>query len=266
MFPKRCALRERPADPSAIIPSRADSRSGTIGWSGRPSGPRLSRALGYKKEVPLARGDYLFTGLDWYAVDRHQRQQMVAEIERVDAERLLNTSVDDLAQFFAEKYMITVPELDVENLVVDQREKQIDVSHDRMRMIRDRGRPFYITGTEIEVEVPFTGEAEAFKIQPNTFSLNPPRAAIRGTNLTFSIVGTNLDADGVRREIDSTVASIQSYLGNLRNNVSGMNSQLLGEARAAIELRRKKLLASRSMVASLGFKMKERDGAAKQKY
>jgi len=211
----------------------------------------------------LAREDYLFTGPDWYAVDRHQRQQMAAEIERVDAERLLNTSVDDLAQFFAEKYKITVPELDVENLVVDQREKQLDVSQDPMRMIRDRGRPFYITGTEIEVEVPFTGEAEAFKIQPNTFTLNPPRAAIRGSNLTFIIVGTNLDADGVRREIDSTVASIQSYLGNLRNNVSGMNSQLLGEARAAIELRRSKLLASRSMVASLGFKMKERDGAAK---
>jgi hypothetical protein len=26
-FPKRCALRERPAKPSAIIPSRADARS-----------------------------------------------------------------------------------------------------------------------------------------------------------------------------------------------------------------------------------------------
>ena len=29
---------------------------------------------------------------------------MAAEIERVDADRLLNTSVDDLAQFFADKF------------------------------------------------------------------------------------------------------------------------------------------------------------------
>lgn len=148
-------------------------------------------------------------------------------------------------------------------MVVDQREKQIDVSRDPMRMIMDRSLPFYVTGSEIEVEVPFSGEAEAFKIQPNPHTLNPPRAAIHGSVLTFSIVGTNLDADGVRREIDSTVGSIQSYLGNLRSNVSGLNSQLLGEARTAIEARRSKLLASRSMVASLGFKMKERDGAAK---
>lgn len=211
----------------------------------------------------MAREDYLFMGPDWHSVDRHQRTQMAAEIEGVNADRLLNTSVDDLAKFFSEKFQIAVPELDVENLVVDQREKKIDVSRDPMRMIMDRDRPFYITGTEIEIEVPFTGEAEAFKIQPNPYTMNPPRAAVRGSNLTFSIVGTNLDAAGLRREIDSTVASIQSYLANLRSNVSGLNSQLFGEARAAIEARRSKLLGSRSMVASLGFKMKERDGPAK---
>jgi len=211
----------------------------------------------------VARDDYLFTGAGWNAVDQHQREQMRTEIERIDPDRLLNSSVDDLSQFFAEKFTIDVPELDIGNIVVDQREKQLDVSRDSMRMIMDRSRPFFVTGSEIEVEVPFSGEAGAFKIQPNPYTLNPPRAAVRGSVLTFSIVGTNLDADAVRREIDRTVGSIQSYLGNLRTNVSGFNSQLLGEARAAIEARRSKLLASRSMVASLGFKMKERDGAVK---
>ncbi|MGO9954165.1 MAG: hypothetical protein ACLPN1_18415 [Dissulfurispiraceae bacterium] len=211
----------------------------------------------------MAREDYLFASTDWHSVDQHQRQQMASEIEHIDPDRLLNSSVDDLTQFFTEKFKITVPELDVDNLVVDQREKQIDVSRDQMRMIIDRSRPFYVTGTEIEVEIPFTGEAEAFRIQPNPYTLNPPLALVRGSMLTFSIVGTNLDADGVRREIDSTIASIQSYLTNLRNNVSGLNSQLPNHARTTIEGRRAKLLASRNMVASLGFKMKDRDGAGK---
>lgn len=211
----------------------------------------------------MAIDDYLFTGPDWHAVDRHQCEQMRAEIERIDPDRLLNSSVDDLSQFFADKFKIDVPELDIDNIIVDQREKQIDVSHDPMRMIMDRGRPFYVTGSEVEVEIPFSGEAEAFKIQPNPYTLNPPRAAVSGSVVIFSVVGTNLDADGVRREIDSTVGSIQSYLENLRSNVSGLNSKLFGEARAAIQARRRKLLASRSMVASLGFKMKKRDGAVK---
>ncbi|WP_199297255.1 hypothetical protein [Synechococcus sp. FACHB-909] len=188
---------------------------------------------------------------------------MVAEIQKVDPDRLLNTSVDDLALYFSEKYKIDVPVLDEENLTVDQREKQIDVSRDRNRYISDRSRPFYITGSEIEVEIPFTGEAEAFKIQPNPYTLSPPRASVRGNLLTFAIAGTNLEAAEVRAEIERTVREVQSYLTNLRNNVAGLNGQLQGEARTAIEARRNKLLANRNTVASLGFKMKQRQNAQK---
>lgn len=211
----------------------------------------------------MAREDYLFTGPDWHSVDRHQRQQMVAEIEKVEPDRLLNTSVDDLALYFSEKYKIDAPVLDEENLVVDQREKQIDVSRDPNRQIRDRSRPFYITGSEIEVEIPFTGEAEAFKIQPNPYTPSPPRACARGNLLTFTVVGTNLEATQVRGEIERTVREVQSYLTNLRANVAGLNGQLQREARTAIEARRNKLLANRNTVASLGFKMKERQNAPK---
>jgi hypothetical protein len=209
----------------------------------------------------MSSNEYLFTGPDWFSVDRHQRQQLVKEIESVDADRLLNSSVDDLARYVEGKFRIDVPVLRVDDVVVDQREKQIDVSRDPMRMITDRSRPFYITGTEIEVEVPFDGEAEAFKIQPNPYTLNPPRAEIRGSNLVFRIVGTNLEPNAVKREIDQTISSIQSYLSNLRGNVTGLNGQLFGEARSAIDARRQKLLANRSLVGSLGFKMKERADA-----
>lgn len=211
----------------------------------------------------MSREDYLFTGPDWHSVDRHQRQQMIAEIEKVDPDRLLNTSIDDLAVYFSDKYKIDVPVLDEENLVVDQREKQIDVSRDQNRYITDRSRPFYITGSEIEVEIPFTGEAEAFKIRPNPYTLSPPRASVRDSLLTFAITGTNLEATQVRGEINRIVREVQSYLTNLRANVEGLNGQLLGEARTAIESRRNKLLANRNTVASLGFKMKERPNAPK---
>src|SRR5687767_6196885 len=211
----------------------------------------------------MARDDYLFTGPDTHSVDRHQRQQMAQDIERLDANQLLNSSVDELARFFAEKFQIAVPQLDIENIVVDEREKQIDVSRDQMRIIHDRDRPFHITGTEVEVEIPFTGEAEAFKIQPNPYTSNPPRAAIRNSSVTFSVAGTDLVADPVRSEIDRVVASIQSNLTNLRSNMAGLNSQLFGEAKAAIGARRSKLLANRNMVSSLGFKMKERQGSRK---
>jgi hypothetical protein len=111
--------------------------------------------------------------------------------------------------------------------------------------------------------VALAGDAEAFKIQPNPYTLSPPRASVRGNLLTFAITGTNLEAVQVRGEIERVVQEVQSYLRNLRANVAGLNGQLLGEARTTIESRRNKLLANRNTVASLGFKMKERQDAPK---
>lgn len=179
----------------------------------------------------------------------------------MDGNRLLNTSVDDLAAYIEQKFQIEIPTLLTDQIVVDQRETKIDVSRDQNRMIRDRSRPFHITGTEIEVELPFTGEAEAFKIQPTTYTMNPPRAEVRGSVLILKIVGTDLNAESVRAEIDRTVSEIQSHLSTLRTNAAGLTAQLPTQARSSIESRRQKLLADRNLIGGLGFKMKERPGA-----
>ncbi|WP_370261606.1 hypothetical protein [Limnobacter sp.] len=100
---------------------------------------------------------------------------------------------------------------------MDQGEKQIDVSRDQNRYITNRSGPFYITGSEIEVEIPFSGEAEAFKIQPNPYTLSPPRASVRGNPLTFAILGSNLEAAQVGGEIHPNLLDflLQTIRANL---------------------------------------------------
>ena len=156
--------------------------------------------------------EYLFSNVGWHDVERHQLQELRKAVESMDGNRLLNTSVDDLAAYFEQKFQIEIPDLLTDQIVVDQREAKIDVSRDQNRMIFDRSRSFHITGTEIEVEIPFTGEAEAFKIQPTSFTLSPPRAEVRGNVLVLRIVGTDLNAERVRAEIDRTVGEIQNHL------------------------------------------------------
>ena len=205
--------------------------------------------------------EYLFSNVDWHSVEEHQKQEMRKAIDSVDANRLLNTSVEDLARYFEERYRIEIPKLLTDEIVVDQQETKIDVSRDHNRMIRDRSQPLYIAGTVVNVDIPFAGEAEAFKVRPTTYTMSPPRATVRGDVLVLKIAGTNLDAEGVRSEINKTVAEIDSHLTTLRSNASGLNGHLLGQARTLIETRRQKLLADRSLVSGLGFKMKERPGA-----
>ncbi len=203
---------------------------------------------------------YLFSNAKWHDVERHQLQEMQKAIAAQDGNRLLNTSVEDLVLYFENKFQIEIPTLLMEDIVVDQREAQIDVSQDQNRMIRDRSRPFHITGTIVEVEIPFTGEAVAFTVQPTSYTLSPPRAEIRGNLLVLKIIGTNLETERVRSDIDRTVNEIQNHLTTLRGNAQGLRAQLPTQARSAIESRRQKLLSDRNLVGSLGFKMKPRHG------
>lgn len=205
--------------------------------------------------------NYLFSKVDWFSVKQHQSNAMAEEIRGYDGNRLLNTPVDDLAKYFEQKYSFTVPTLRENEIVADQRETQIDVSHDQMRYIRDRSRPFHVAGTEVEVTIPFDGESKAFSIQPSTYSSCPPIGEVRGSNLVLTIRGIDLTAEAVRAQIDRTIAEIRTYLGNLQRNVAELNNGLLAAARTAIEHRRSKLLKDQSLVAGLGFPLKEREDA-----
>lgn len=206
---------------------------------------------------------YLFNKVDWFSVDQHQRQQLAAEIDALDGDRLLNTSVEDLCAYFETKYRIEVPILKVDEVVADQQETQIDVSQDPQRYIRDRGRPFHVKGTTVEIAVPFEGDAEAFKVQPTTYTSCPPRGEVRDGSLILKVQGTDLAADRVRNEVDRTISEIEGYLTTLRTNAQGLNAQLRSIARTAIERRRAKLLSDRNLVGSLGFKIRERAGTSR---
>ena len=207
--------------------------------------------------------NFLFSKYDWFSVDQHQRAQLQEEVANLEGNRLLNTSIDDLCAYFVEKYRADIPILKRGEIEVDQREIQIDVSRDPMRAIYDRSQPVYVTGTEIEVIVPFIGDAEAFKVRPTIYSFNPPRGIIKDEVLILSISGVDLDADQVSQEIESRLDRIDSHLTSLRGSGDRLNNELDSIARQAIEQRRKKLLADQNLVASLGFKLKPRGNSPK---
>ena len=207
--------------------------------------------------------NYLFNNVDWHSVDQHQRKELAKEIDGIDGDRLLNTSVDDLCDYFEKKYKIEAPTLRPENIVADQRETKIDVSGDPRRYFSNPGQPFYVNGTTVEISVPFEGDGEAFKVQPTTYTMSPPRADIKNNSLIIKIEGTDLTADQVRNEVNRTITEIEGYLVTLRSNAQGLNSQIRSLARSAIEQRRGKLLKDRNLLGDLGFKIKEREGESR---
>ena len=210
---------------------------------------------------PWERDEYLFHGPEWFAVEEHQRRSLQSEIDAIDENRLLNTSVDDLCDYFEDKFRINVPVLHEDRIVVSQEETKIDVSRDPMRVIRDRSRPFYIAGTVVEVTVPFSGDSEAFKIRPTTFTTTLPSGEVNNNSLVIRVVGTDLGPQQVRAEIDRRLGETTKYLEWLRANASGFNEKIRQLASEQLNRRGQKLLSNQSLVASLGFPLKERSDA-----
>lgn len=203
----------------------------------------------------------LFSDKDLRAVLDARQKQMFAEIDGIETNRLLNTSVEDLEQYFEDQYRLDAPVLREEDIYVDQAEIQIDVRHDQNRIIHDKSRPFYVTGTRITYSVPFDGNADLFACAPSARSSMPPQAEITGNELHVRYDNTNHDPERLRNEFDRNLDQIRQYLRWINNDISTFNRDLRQKAKGRIEARRAKLLKDQGLVASLGFPLKKRPDA-----
>lgn len=192
-----------------------------------------------------------------------QRTALREEVEGIGADRLLNTSPDDLAAYLVEKYSLACPALRREDWSASESEARIDVRHDRSRYFRDESGPRPVPGQKIEIEVPFDGDRELMFARASTFSMSPPRASVRGSSV-FVAFEIPSDADrNVMPELERTLAAIDEHLGWVRTDADNFNRSLPAVAAQAVADRRQRILANQGRVAALGIPLKSRDGAPK---
>ena len=205
----------------------------------------------------------LFSRTPWFDIEKYRLEELKNEIDIWGENELLSTSTEDLCKYFVDKYRIDIPILNTDDIVVDQEETQVDVRGDVSYNIVDPSQPFHVPGIRIEITVPFTGNGGAFTYQAGTSLPIPMSVSVIQERLVFVITGEDLKADKVLKEINSTLDEIDNYLTSLRRNADRLISQLDSTARQCIERRKERLLANQNLVASLGFKLKERNDSSK---
>lgn len=206
---------------------------------------------------------YLFSTHDLSAIIQRQITAMQKEVESLDPNRLLNTAPADLADYLVQKYCLEPVSLLRDQWHATEQETQVDVRHDPHRWIDDKSRPVLKPGQRIEIMVPFEGEAELFYCRANQFSMNPPRAIVRGQELVLVFEFANDSAPDIRPSIDRQLADIEEQLKWGRGQVDGFNTSLRQHAEQAIDSRRGRLLANQNRMASLGIPVKVRANAPK---
>lgn len=204
--------------------------------------------------------NYLFSKTSVFDAIGALKNNAKEAIATYDSNKLLNTPEADLVNYLVETYKINVPILENEEISVAERETEIDVSHDIRRGGYGRG-PMHVTGTEIEVIVPFDGDARIFNVQPSSYSLSPPIADVKNNTLVFKITEEKPQAELIKKKIEETTSQIQHNLNVLQNDFQSFNDSLTEMIKNEVSARRNKLLANQNMVASLGYKLKTREDA-----
>ncbi|MBY0314419.1 MAG: hypothetical protein K2Q26_02800 [Bdellovibrionales bacterium] len=209
----------------------------------------------------------LFSKADSHAVREHQRQQMIAEIDRLSETQVMNTKLEEWAVHFADKFGVDVIELDEPGIYAETNDVQADP-----RSLGDRNNYFFddrmgssrtISATEIAFHVPFSGEAELFQVQPSTFTFNPPRAEIASGEVVFRYTFGTADAQTARSNFDRDLANVRQYVNNLKSDFIPFNAELKNVAQSRLQQRFSKLQKDNDVAAALGFPVKKRGDAPK---
>jgi len=196
--------------------------------------------------------EVLFHKFELRSALEQQKEKLKQEVHGFQGDYLLTVSEDDVQRFLLEKYQVEVPVLLPDQATsTGAQDAEIDVSRDRMRMILDRSRPFYLKGTRVTINVPFSGDRELFFAHPSTYNTNPPHASVTEHEVVFSFTQVEPPAK-LKVAYEQELHSIQEYLKFVRSDMEAFNKALPGFITEVVQHRKRKLLKDRNLEAALG--------------
>ena len=176
---------------------------------------------------------------------QHQEATAKETVRTLDADRTLAVPIDDLVEEIYERFQVNPIVLDVEARVSGG-------SRDTTIEMQGFDRTYKVSGTRVELLIPFTGDAVLFDVRPSKRNLNPPRFAWRGNDLVLAFEGQYSQPDQVKQSLDTTLAEVQQHLAWQRADIEPWNATLRHALRGWIDERRKKVLQDRDLDAFLG--------------
>jgi len=204
------------------------------------------------------RGEYLFSKVDMFSVIEHQKQQATKRVQAIGSDQLQRATEDEIVKQIVSEYRLDVPVINDDKIyVAEHGEAQVDVSRDFNRHITNRNRPFYVNGMKTVIAVPFVGDSELLKVQPNTYTTTRPSGEIVDNEIRLSYTQAEPNADAIKREYTKTVRDIKQYLDWQRPSADEFNSQLESLVRQRVSDRKNKLQAGSGMLDALGLPTKK---------
>ncbi len=211
--------------------------------------------------------EHLFYEGDLSNITRVLPEQVRKKVDEISKDQFLNTPEDDLISHCIETLQIEPLTIYKDQMEQEHSETKVDVSGDFRRATRGHG-PCYISGIQITVSLPFTGDPSLWRISPHDLFTSPrplgriiSRQANSGTVYMVFEFPTDEQADQIRKRIEENLRYLDNCLNRQSQEIEKYNSMLPNPVRQAINTRRNRIQQHDKIAQILEIPLKRKPGA-----
>ncbi len=208
--------------------------------------------------------DYLFRENDLDHQLRKRQDRIPSQIGAIPEDQFLVSSDREIVEHLHPQLRVEPVVLQLDARTMNQAETKVDVSGDSMRGFfdLDRDGPFYVPGTRVDIDIPYTGEDWIFRYRTNPFGLQLPRAEVGRGNLRISIsLPHDTPQEKFKETYDREIRLIGGYVDNARKQIEAHNDRLESLIHEAIAARRSRLSKHAGIADLLDIPLAAKDGA-----
>jgi len=211
--------------------------------------------------------DLLFYEGDLGETLRQRALRIQQKVDSIPQDQFLSSPDDTLVQHIVPEFHIEPLTLYEDRMVMEQHETRVDVSRDWDRNpFGDRG-PIHVSGIQVSISIPYTGDPGLWKLRPSTWQSTFPRASVTPTDrdgvghvkLTAS-QPSDAGPERLKQFVDNTLRDIRFYIENQRRQVEQENQTVERRVREAIQARRTRLERHSGIVRALNIPLRPREG------
>jgi hypothetical protein len=177
----------------------------------------------------------------WHGTWTSVLQKAAADVEKLDRKAFSDPSLGGLLNKIAQKYSFDIAAINKEGIAASRRELE--------RYHNDYGERRAVKYSVLEVTIPFSGEAESFKIMPSSSVIPNHTAELREGSLLLTIPDdANADAT-----VLNFVSQLNHNLAALRKDYEQAKPQLEQAISAAAERRKQTIQKEQERDKKLSF-------------
>ena len=194
----------------------------------------------------------------------NDRSQIIyVSVDAIPKEQFLISSDFELIENIEADLTVEPLVLNEEAATIIESETQVDISGDPNRIFRfDNQGPFYVPGTRIDVNIPYTGEDWIFNCRTNPFMSVFPHGDVSSESLRISItLPHDVDRIKFKENYDRELSLIRDYVSYSNTQVLEYNKSLSPLIQQAIKNRRERLNRHGNIAALLDIPLATKPGA-----